>query len=86
MSRKNKPSSEGFNTHLWGFQGDRRENVHITSQPRHVTPEIDCPGKTSPILRVSTHICGVSKEIDGKTFILIENLGMWPLKSIISEK
>ena len=25
--------------------------------------------KMSPVLRVSTHIYGVSKEIDGKTFI-----------------
>ena len=29
------------------------------------------------------HIYGVSKEIDGKTFIFRVNLGMWPLKSII---
>ena len=35
---------------------------------------------------VSTHIYGVSKEIDGKTFIFRVNLGMWPLKSIFSEK
>ena len=34
--------------------------------------------KTSPVLRVSTHIYGVSKEIDGKTFIFQVNLGMWP--------
>ena len=38
--------------------------------------------KTSPVLRVSTHIYGVSKEIDGKTFIFRGNLGMWPLKLI----
>ena len=35
----------------------------------HVTPQIECLGKTSPLLRVSTHIYGVSKEIDGKTFM-----------------
>ena len=40
----------------------------------------------SPVLRVSTHIYGVSKEIDGKTFILEFSLGMWPLKSIVFEK
>ena len=34
---------------------------------------------------VWTHIYGVSEEIDGKTFIFRVNLGMWPLKSIISE-
>ena len=38
----------------------------------HVTPQIDCLRKTSPILRVSTHFYGVSKEKDGKTFILSE--------------
>ena len=32
----------------------------------------------SPVLRVSTHIYGVSEEIDGKTFIFRVNLGMWP--------
>ena len=32
------------------------------------------------------HIYGVSKEIDGKTFICRVNLGMWPLKSIVLEK
>ena len=32
-------------------------------------PQIDCLGKTSPVLRVSTHIYGVTKEIDGKMFI-----------------
>ena len=32
-------------------------------------PQIDCLGKMSPVLRVSTHIYGVTKEIDGKMFI-----------------
>ena len=31
-----------------------------------MTPQIDCLRKMSPTLRVSTHIYGVSKEIDGK--------------------
>ena len=39
------------------------------SKPRHVTPQIDHLGKTSPVLRVSTHIYGVSTEIHVKTFI-----------------
>ena len=34
------------------------------SKPRHVTPLINYFRKTSPVLRVSTHICGVAKEID----------------------
>ena len=41
-----------------------------------MTPQIDHLGKMSPVLRVSTHIFGVSKEIDGKTFILRVNLSM----------
>ena len=51
-----------------------------------MTPQIDRLGEMSTVLRVSTHIFGVSMEIDGKTFILGVNLGMWPLKSIILEK
>ena len=77
---------EGFNTHLWGFWEDRWENMHFVSTPRHVTPQIDHLGKTSTVLRVSTHIYGVFEEIDGKTCILRVHLGMWPLKSIILEK
>ena len=46
------------------------------SKPRHVTHQNDHLGKMSPVLRVSTHIYGVSKEIDGKMFILRVNLGM----------
>ena len=39
-------------------------------------PQIDHLRKTSPTVRVSTHIYGVSQEIDGKTFIFKVNLGM----------
>ena len=38
----------GFNTHLWGFSGDRWENVHFKSKPRHVTPQINHLRKMSP--------------------------------------
>ena len=48
----------------------------FSRKPRYVTPQIDCLGKSSPVLRVSTHIYGVSKEIDRKTFIFQVNLGM----------
>ena len=41
-----------------------------------MTPQIDHLRKMSTVLRVSTHIYGVSKEIDGKTCILRVNLGM----------
>ena len=41
-----------------------------------MTPQIDHLGKMGPVLRVSTHIYGVSKEIDGKVFIFRVNLGM----------
>ena len=86
LSWKNEHCSEGLNTHLWCFQGHRWENVHFLSKPRHVTPQLDHLRKTSPILSVSTHIYGVSQEIDGKMFIFWVNLGMLLLKSIISEK
>ena len=37
---------------------------------RHVTPQIDYLRKNEPCsLRISTHIYGVSQEIDGKMFI-----------------
>ena len=32
-------------------------------------PQIDRLGKTSPVLRISTHIYGVANNIGGKTFI-----------------
>ena len=41
-----------------------------------MTSQINCLGKTNPGLRVSTHISGVSKDIDGKMFIFGVNLGM----------
>ena len=41
-----------------------------------MTPQIIRLGKTSTVLRVSTHNYGVCKEIDGKTFIFRVNLGM----------
>ena len=50
--------------------------MHFESTPMHVTPQIDHLGKTSTVLRVSTHIYGVSKEIDGKMFIFTVNLCM----------
>ena len=52
------------------------EDIHFSRKPRHVTPQIDHLGKTSPVLRVSTYIYGVSQEIDGKTFMYQLNLGM----------
>ena len=41
--------------------------MNFSTKPRHVTPQIDCLRKKSPVLRVSTHIYGVSKDIGGKT-------------------
>ena len=41
-----------------------------------MTPQINCLGETSTVLRVSTHIFGLCKEIDGKMFIFRVNLGM----------
>ena len=62
--------------HLWGFQGDRWENINLSSKPRHLTPQTDCLIKTNPILTVSTHISGNSNEIDEKMLIFRVNLGM----------
>ena len=45
-------------------------------KPRHVTFQIDCLRKMSTVLRVSTHIFEVSKEIDRKMFIFRVNLGI----------
>ena len=50
--------------------------MHFESKPRHVTPQIDRLVKMSTVVRVSTHIYGVCKEIDRKTCILRVNLGM----------
>ena len=69
--RKTSPVLEGSNNYLCSFQGDRLENVHFESKPRYLAPEIDHLGKMSPVLRISTHLYGVSKEINGKTSILI---------------
>ena len=49
------------------------ENINFSSKCRHVTPQIDRLGKTIPVLRVSTHIYGISKEKDGKMFIFRVN-------------
>ena len=73
---RNEHSSEGFNIHLWCFQGHRWENVYFSTKPRHETPQIDRLGKMHPVVRVSTHIYGVSKDIGGKMFIFRVNLGM----------
>ena len=70
------PCSEGFNTNLWAFQGDRWENINFSSKPRHMTPQIDCLGETNPLPMVTTHISGIFKEINGKTFIFEVNLAM----------
>ena len=48
----------------------------FSTKPRHVTPQIDHLGKMSTVLRVSTHIYGVSQELDGETFNFRVNLGM----------
>ena len=52
------------------------KNIHFSSRPRHVTPQINRLRKTSSVLRVITHIYGISKEIHGKMFIFQVNLGM----------
>ena len=46
------------------------------SKPRHMMLKSIISEKTSTVLRVSTHIFGVSKEIDRKTFIFRVNINM----------
>ena len=76
--RKNEHCSEDFSTHLWGFPRtiDWKTWIHFESKPRHVTTQIDHLKKMSTVLRISTHIYGVCKEIDGKMFIFRVHLGM----------
>ena len=46
-------------THIYGFLKEIDGKMFIfQSKPRHVTPQINCLGKMSPVLRVSTHIYG----------------------------
>ena len=75
----------GFQHTFMGFLMRYMGKCSFLSKPRHVTPQINHLGKMSPVLRVSTHIYGISKEIDGKMIIFQVNLGMGPFKSIISE-
>ena len=42
----------------------------------HMTPQSDHLRKMSPVLRVSTHIYGISKEKEWKKIIIRVNLGM----------
>ena len=60
--------------------------MNFSTKPWHVTPHINSLGEMRTVLRVSTHIFGVSQEIHRKTFIFWVNLGMWHLKSIVLEK
>ena len=76
LSQKNEACCEGFNTHFWCFQGHSWENIYFSTKPRHVTPQSNRLRKMRPVVRNSTHIYGVTQDIDEKTFIFIINLGM----------
>ena len=56
--------------------GHSWEIMNFSTKPRHVTPQIDRLGKMSTVLRISTHIYGVSQQMDGKIFIFRVNLDM----------
>ena len=61
----------------WYFCHDiHRKTLHFLSKSRHVMLQMDCLGKTSPVVRVSTHIYGVFEEIDWKMYIFRVNLDM----------
>ena len=68
-----------FPRHVWGPQIRKTMKVLDGKTMFQVKMSPDC-------LRVSTHIYGVSKDIDGKMFIFIVKPGMWPLNSIVFEK
>ena len=62
------------------------KHLYSEGKPRYVTPQIDLLKKTSPVLRVSTHIYGVSKEIDWKMFIFQVKLGCDPSNQLSWKK
>ena len=63
-----KALSWGFQHRFMGFQGDRWENIHFRVN-LGMWPLKSIVSENKPCSEVSTHIYGVSKEIDGKTFI-----------------
>ena len=67
---ENEPCSESSNTHLCSCQADSWKNIHFSTKPRHVTPQIDGLVEMNPVLMVSSHISGNSNEIDEKTSFL----------------
>ena len=69
-SWESEPCSEGFNTHLCSFQRDRWETfIFWVNLGNWFSNWSSC--KNKPVLRVSTHMYGISKKIDGKTFIFL---------------
>ena len=52
-------------------------NIYFSTKPRHVTPQKQSSWKDKHCSEVSTHIYGVSYEIDGKMFIFRVNLGIY---------
>ena len=75
-------------THIYSISKDiGGENIHFTTKPSHVTPQIDSSWQIWALFWGSQHtFYSVCKDIGRKMFIFQLNLGMWPLKSIISEK
>ena len=65
-SWKNEPCSVSFNNHVCNFQEGTWENINFSSYPRHVTPQIDCLGKMSPVLRFQHTYMGIPRRWKGK--------------------
>ena len=65
------PTARFRSPHQWSMDAlyTAIPTASLWSKPRHVTPQINHLREMSPVLRVSTHISRVSKEIDGKMFI-----------------
>ena len=74
LSWKNKPCSEGFNTHLWCFK-DVGGKMFILRVNLGMWPLKSIVLEKQALFReFTTHIYGVSKEIDAKTFFFRVNL------------
>ena len=71
LSWKNEPCSKSSLTQLCSFQADTWENVHLSSKPRHVNPQINHLGETRPVLRVPTAIYTDSKQLEMSPVLMV---------------
>ena len=63
-------------THIYGVSMEIDGKHSFLNKPRYVTPQIQLSRKNDPCSEDFNTNFGVSKEIDGKTFIFKVNLSM----------